>query len=263
MAISKVAVVGAGIMGEAMIYALTRVGIESANICIKEKRVERETQLINRLGVGKGSISDAQVVLLSVKPQDLDITLKEVNSELSDGTLLVSILAGVKCSMIEKIVGSRARVVRVMPNTPILLEEGMSVIAGGKNATKSDIEWVETLFAKSGKTLIVDEKLMDAVTATSGSGPAYFFGFVEAMIKASIRLGLSEQDSKLLVNQTLIGAAKMIEESGKDAETLKKEVTSPNGTTAAALASFESSGLDEIVYKAMKAAKDRSEELSN
>jgi pyrroline-5-carboxylate reductase len=189
--------------------------------------------------------------------------LKEVNSELSDGTLLVSILAGVKCSMIEKIVGSRVRVVRVMPNTPILLEEGMSVIAAGKNATKSDIEWVETLFAKSGKTLIVDEKLMDAVTATSGSGPAYFFRFIEAMIKAATRLGLSEPDSNLLVNQTLIGAAKMISDSGKDAETLKKEVTSPNGTTASALASFESSGWDEIVYKAMKAAKDRSEELSD
>ena len=263
MAISKVAVVGAGIMGEAMIYALTRFGIESTNISIKEKRVERETELINRLGVRKGSISDAQIVLLSVKPQDLDISLREVNAELSDGTLLVSLIAGVKCSQIEEIVGARARVVRVMPNTPILLEEGMSVIAGGKNATKSDIEWVETLFAKSGKTLIVDEKLMDAVTATSGSGPAYFFRFIEATTKAAIRLGLSEQESNLLVNQTFIGAAKMIEKSGKDAETLKKEVTSPNGTTAAALASFESSGWDEIVYKAMKAAKDRSEELSN
>jgi pyrroline-5-carboxylate reductase len=178
-------------------------------------------------------------------------------------SLLVSIVAGVQCSRIEELAGPRARVVRVMPNTPILLKEGMSAIAAGKNATKSDIEWVETLFATSGQALIVDEKLMDAVTATSGSGPAYFFRFIEAMVKAATTLGLSERDSKLLVNQTLIGAAKMIEESGKDAETLRKEVTSPNGTTSAALASFESSGLEEIVYKAMKAAKDRSEELSN
>jgi pyrroline-5-carboxylate reductase len=187
----------------------------------------------------------------------------EIKLGIEQESLLVSIIAGVKCSKIEELAGPKARVVRVMPNTPILLEEGMSAIAAGKNATKSDIEWVETLFATSGQALIVDEKLMDAVTATSGSGPAYFFRFIEAMINAATRLGLSEQDSKLLVNQTLIGAAKMIEESGKDAETLRKEVTSPSGTTAAALASFESSGWEEIVYKAMKAAKDRSEELSN
>jgi len=110
---------------------------------------------------------------------------------------------------------------------------------------------------------VVEEELMDAVTAVSGSGPAYFYGFVEAMIKAANKLGLSEQDSKLLVHQTLIGAAKMVQVSGKDAATLRREVTSPNGTTAAALSSFESNGWEEIVYKVMKAAMDRSKELSN
>jgi pyrroline-5-carboxylate reductase len=263
MSISRVAVVGVGVMGEAMIHSLNRIGISHANITIKEKRTERESDLINRLGVKRGSISDSQVVLLAVKPQDLEMTLKEINLEIAEGTLLVSILAGIRCSKIEGILGPKARVVRVMPNTPLLMGTGMSVMASGKSATYSDIEWVESLLSNSGKTLIVDESLMDAVTATSGSGPAYFFGFVESMIKAAVKLGLSEQDAKLLVHQTLIGVAKMIEGSGKDAGTLRKEVTSPNGTTAAALSSFESSGLDEIVYKAMKAAKDRSEELSN
>jgi pyrroline-5-carboxylate reductase len=259
----RIAIVGVGTMGEAMIHALHRQGIRSRNITIKDIKSGREVELINRLGVKRGSVSDSQVVLLAVKPQELEMILKEIKPDIADGTLLVSILAGVRCSKIEELLGSKARVIRVMPNTPLLMSKGMSVIASGESATHIDVEWVESLLSSSGKTLVVDENLMDTVTATSGSGPAYFFGFVEAMIKAAQRLGLSEQDSKLLVNQTLIGAAKMIEESGKDAGTLKKEVTSPNGTTAAALASFELSGWEEIIYEAMKAAKDRSEELSN
>jgi pyrroline-5-carboxylate reductase len=263
MSISRVAVVGVGVMGEAMIHSLNRIGISNVNITIKEKRTERESELINRLGVKRGPVSNSEVVLLAVKPQDLEMTLKEINPELAEGTLLVSILAGIRCSKIEEIVGPKARVVRLMPNTPLLMGTGMSVIARGNSATHSDIEWVELLLSSSGKALVVDESLMDIVTATSGSGPAYFFSFVESMIKGANNLGLSEQDAKLLVHQTLIGAAKMIETSGKDAGTLRKEVTSPNGTTAAALSSFESSGLDEIVYKAMKEARNRSEELSN
>ena len=180
-----------------------------------------------------------------------------------DGTLLVSLLAGVKSSRIEELVDSKARVVRVMPNTPILMGEGMSVISKGKGATKEDIEWTESLLAKSGSTLVIDESLMDAVTATSGSGPAYFFGFVEAMIDAAKRLGLKEEDAKILVTQTLVGAAKMVVESGKDARTLRENVTSPNGTTAAALAVFDSNKWHETVYEAMKAAMTRAKTMGH
>ena len=263
MSISRVAVVGVGVMGEAMIQALQRIDIDGSAITIREKLATRERELIEKYGVKDGSIKGSEVVLLAVKPQDLETSLNEIRSEMGDGVLLVSLLAGVRTARIESLVGQGKRVVRVMPNTPLLRGVGMSAISSGKSASPADVEWVQNLLSKSGSALAVREDLMDAVTATSGSGPAYFFGFVEAMIKASIRLGLSEQDSKLLVNQTLTGAAKMIEESGKDAGTLRKEVTSPNGTTAAALASFESSGWEEIVYKAMKAAKVRSEELSN
>jgi pyrroline-5-carboxylate reductase len=150
-----------------------------------------------------------------------------------------------------------------MPNTPLLLGAGMSVISAGETATSSDVEWVKNLLSSSGQTLFVDESLMDAVTATSGSGPAYFFGFVEAMIDGAKNLGLSEADARVLVNQTLLGAARMISESGKDAKTLRENVTSPNGTTAAALSVFDSNKWHEIVYEAMKAAKNRSQELSN
>jgi pyrroline-5-carboxylate reductase len=230
---------------------------------IRDKRVERVRQLGSRYGLKSESIQEVDAVILAVKPQDFEKCAKELKAEISDRVLVVSLLAGVRSSRISDAFGLAIRIIRVMPNTPILLGQGMSVIARGKTTLETDLAWLEGVLSKSGKTLVVDENLMDAVTAVSGSGPAYFFGFVEATIKAAQRLGLSEQDSKLLVNQTLIGAAKMIEESGKDAGTLRKEVTSPNGTTAAALASFEKSGLEEIVYKAMKAAKDRSEELSN
>jgi len=219
--------------------------------------------LVRKYGVTSGHIHEADAVILAVKPQDFENCIAELRAEVEHEFLLVSLLAGVKSSRIENEIGGKARIIRVMPNTPILLGEGMSVIAKGKSGTEGDLAWVDNLLSSSGKTLVVAEDSMDAVTAVSGSGPAYFYGFVEAMIKAANKLGLSEQDSKLLVDQTLIGAAKMVQESGKDAATLRREVTSPNGTTAAALSSFESNSWEEIVYKAMKAAMDRSKELSN
>jgi pyrroline-5-carboxylate reductase len=261
--VTKVAIVGAGVMGEAMIHALNRLGINCSEITIREKRVERERELIEKYGVKSDSLDTAQVTLLAVKPQDLEKTLSEIRAELRDGALLVSLLAGIKCSRIQGLVSESARVVRVMPNTPLLLGAGMSVISAGETATSFDVEWVKNLLSKSGETLVVDEELMDAVTATSGSGPAYFFGFVEAMIDGAKRLGLAEEDARVLVNQTLLGAAKMISASGKDAKTLRENVTSPNGTTAAALSVFDSNKWHEIVYEAMKAAKNRSQELSN
>jgi pyrroline-5-carboxylate reductase len=261
--ITKVAIVGAGVMGEAMIHALNRLGINGSEIIIREKRAERERELVEKYGVKNGSLDAAQVVLLAVKPQDLEKTLGEIRAELRDGALLVSLLAGIKSSRIQGLVSESARVVRVMPNTPLLLGAGMSVISAGETATSSDVDWVIKLLSKSGETLVVHEDLMDAVTATSGSGPAYFFGFVEAMIDGAKRLGLAESDAKVLVNQTLLGAAKMLIESGKDAKTLCENVTSPNGTTAAALSVFDSNKWHEIVYEAMQAAKHRSQELSN
>jgi pyrroline-5-carboxylate reductase len=261
--ISKVAIVGAGVMGEAMIRALNRLGINGSEIIIREKRAERERELVEKYGVKNGSLDAAQVILLAVKPQDLEKTLSEIRAELRDGALLVSLLAGIKSSRIQGLVSESARVVRVMPNTPLLLGAGMSVISAGETASSSDVEWVKKLLSSSGQTLVVDESLMDAVTATSGSGPAYFFGFVEAMIDGAKNLGLSEADARVLVNQTLLGAARMISESGKDAKTLRENVTSPNGTTAAALSVFDSNKWHEIVYEAMKAAKNRSQELSN
>ena len=259
----KVSVIGLGVMGEAIVKVLIEAGLSQSNIAVKEKRSERLEEVKSKYKLISEDLAESKIIFLAVKPQDLDSGLESIRREVQSETLIVSIVAGVSCSRVESYIGKNSRVIRVMPNTALIVKEGVSAISRGRTAQDEDLAWVEGIFSKSGKTLTIDESLMDAVTATSGSGPAYFFGLIEAMTKASIRLGLSEQDSKLLVNQTLIGAAKMIEESGKDAGTLRKEVTSPNGTTAAALTSFESSGWEEIVYEAMKAAKDRSQELSN
>ena len=263
MSFKQPAVIGAGVMGEAMISALLRVGYEPAAIKIREKRAERSQELVEKYGIGTDSILGSDLILLAVKPQDVEETLKSLSGEISKSALLVSLCAGVKSKKIESLVDSSVRVVRVMPNTPLLISNGMSAVAGGSRATDEDLKWVEKLLAGSGKVLVLEEDLMDVVTATSGSGPAYFFGFVEAMINAAVKLGLSSEDAKLLVVQTLVGSAAMLNESGKDAKTLRENVTSPKGTTAAALAVFESEKWGEIVYEAMKAARDRSIELSS
>lgn len=261
MSFKRPAIVGAGVMGEALLASLIRSGFSADSIAVLEKREDRLSQVRSKYQIGNSKIEDSDVVLLATKPQDLGETLSSL--KLGKNTLLISLLAGVKSAKIESLTSDSVRVVRVMPNTPLLISKGMSVIAKGSRASKSDIDWVCDFFGKSGKVLVMKEQEMDAVTATSGSGPAYLFAFVEAMTKAAIRLGLDQDSANTLVSQTLFGAAGMLEGSGKDAKTLRENVTSPKGTTAAALKVFEDSKLDEIVYEAMKAARDRSIELSN
>ena len=145
----------------------------------------------------------------------------------------------------------------------MVMGRGMSAMSLGSSVNTSDQDWVRGFLSKAGEVIVVDESLQDAVTATSGSGPAYYFAFTEAVVGAARRLGISQEDAVTLASQTLIGAALMVEKSGKELKTLRENVTSPNGTTAAALKSFADSGLEEMVYRAMKAAHDRSIELSS
>lgn len=175
---------------------------------------------------------------------------------------MISFAAGKKTSDIEGFLQEGVPVLRVMPNTPMSVGIGASAISAGKYASNDDVKAVEELLKASGKTIVVDESLQDAVTATSGSGPAYFFRFVEAMIQGAKDLGLSESDAKTLVIQTITGAAAMLNVEGAPPSTLRENVTSPNGTTFAALQSFESMDFEGIIKKAMTAARDRSRELS-
>jgi pyrroline-5-carboxylate reductase len=175
----------------------------------------------------------------------------------------VTYAAGIKIGKIEEVLGEGVRVIRVMPNTPLTVGRGMSAISMGSLATSEDQEWLVKFLSSAGSVVVVPEDLQDAVTATSGSGPAYFFAYTEAIEAAAKRLGLGDEEAKVLAKETLIGAALMVDKSGKELKTLRENVTSPNGTTAAALQSFRDSGLDEMVYNAMKAARDRSIELSS
>jgi pyrroline-5-carboxylate reductase len=264
MSFSKVGVVGTGVIGEALIGSLLRFGIPKESILISEKRDERKDEILQKYEVSKlASIESVDIVLLAVKPQDLITTIKEWSAINRSLPLIVSFAAGIKTSAIETVLGDKARVIRVMPNTPMVLGRGMSAMSVGAHVTKEDQDWVNRFLKTTGEVIEVSEELQDAVTATSGSGPAYYFAFTEAVVAAATKLGLSEADAITLAKETLIGATLMVEKSGKDLKTLRENVTSPNGTTAAALKSFKDSGLEDLVLAAMKAARDRSIELNS
>ena len=263
---SKVAVVGAGIMGEALIAALISSGVNPELITISEKRADRSAELIARYSIRQAplatNVADADAVLLVVKPQDMSVVLEEIKESINPAAVVISFAAGKTISFISSVLGTNNPVVRVMPNTPTMVGAGMAAASMGTGVTEAQKKFVLGFLAATGKVIEVAEDLQDAVTATSGSGPAYFFAFVEAMVAGARDLGLSEEEATILTIQTIVGAAKLLDESGKSATTLRENVTSPNGTTAAALASFGSSDLNSMVAKAMKAASDRSQELA-
>jgi pyrroline-5-carboxylate reductase len=263
---SKVAVIGAGVMGEALIAALISYGVKPEFITISEKRDERAAELIAKYSIKAAplaaNVSSADALLLVVKPQDMGAVLEEIKSSINPAAVVITFAAGKTISFISNGLGTGNPVVRVMPNTPTLVGAGMAAASMGAGVTDAQKGFVLGFLAATGKVIEVGEELQDAVTATSGSGPAYFFAFVEAMVAGAKELGLSDADATTLTVQTIVGAAKLLDESGKSATTLRENVTSPNGTTAAALASFGSSELNSMVAKAMKAARDRSQELA-
>jgi pyrroline-5-carboxylate reductase len=263
---SKVAVVGAGIMGEALIAALISSGVNPELITISEKRADRSAELIAKYSIKQEplatNVAAADALLLVVKPQDMAVVLEEIKGTINPAAVVITFAAGKTIAFISNGLGTSNPVVRVMPNTPTLVGAGMAAASFGPGVTPAHKQFVLGFLAATGKVIEVAEDLQDAVTATSGSGPAYFFAFVEAMIAGAKELGLSEKDATTLTVQTIVGAAQLLDESGKSATTLRENVTSPNGTTAAALASFASSDLNSMVAKAMKAASDRSQELA-
>jgi pyrroline-5-carboxylate reductase len=253
-------------MGEALIAALIRSGVNPGDISFAEKRDDRAAELTARYSIVHRDLSavaaQASTILLVVKPQDMGATLSELAPHLNADALLISFAAGKTIASITNGLGKSNPVIRVMPNTPALLGKGASGYSLGAGVTAPQRDFVATFLAATGKAIEVPESLQDAVTATSGSGPAYFFAFVEAMVEGSVALGLSREDATLLTIQTIVGAAALLESSGDSPTTLREKVTSPNGTTAAAIASFSASGLNEIVAQAMVAAAKRSQELA-
>ena len=258
--------IGVGVMGSSLIKSLLESSINSEQLCISDKSSEKAAEISSSYQVKVKSITeigqDCDVIFLAVKPQDLDTVLSELSHSLKKETLLISIAAGKTTKFIESKLANTNPVVRVMPNTPAQIGKGVSAISPGASATNDHLSLTKDLLSASGLVVEVAEENQDAVTALSGSGPAYFFNFIEAMIKAGVNLGLTEEIATQLAIGTITGSAAMLQESGIDAATLRKNVTSPNGTTAAALKVFSDSNLEKIVADAMAAAKKRAQELA-
>jgi pyrroline-5-carboxylate reductase len=257
--------IGAGIMGEALITSLLKAGISPSAITFSEKRQERSEEISARYGIKALTVDElartSSVILLLTKPQDLGSVLEEIASNLAPQTLIISFAAGKKISFIESTLVAELPILRIMPNTPLTVGRGISAISLGKYASNDDSDLATEILKESGDVILVPEELQDAVTAMSGSGPAYFFAFIESMVKAGVELGLDNESATRLAISTISGAAKMLEESGKTPTQLRENVTSPNGTTAAALAFFADHKFEEIIKGAIKAARDRSLEL--
>jgi pyrroline-5-carboxylate reductase len=264
----NVAFLGGGNMGEALIAGLIRSGGRAADeIIVTARRDERVRELAGKYGVA-ATLDNAEaarfagVLVLMTKPQDIDVLLAQVREHVTPQHLVVSFAAGIRTSFVEKRLPDDVPVVRVMSNVPVMVDEAMTVIAAGRLAEERHLAVAEELLGYVGKVLRLDEKHLDAVTATSGSGPAYFFLLAEAMIEACILLGLSRDVATDLIIQTMLGSAKMLRDTGKHPVELREMVTSPGGTTIAAIRHLEEAGVRAAFLNAIDAAKKRSEELA-
>ncbi len=258
------AIIGGGKIGEALLSGLVRRG-GADGIVVCERSPDRATELARRYGVPAldlaGAAARARVLLVAVKPQDIDTLLGELAAHVDQAHLVVSVAAGVPTARIEAALPDRTPVVRVMPNTPALVDEGMSVLSPGAHASEADLDEAEALLAAVGQVRRVPESQQDAVTALSGSGPAYFFYLVEAMVDAGILLGLPRALAADLIVQTALGAAVMMRDSGEHPVQLREAVSSPAGTTIAAIRELEKHGVRAALMAAIEAAHARSVEL--
>lgn len=263
----KLAFVGCGNMGEALIKGLLGKGfIRSQDMIAADASRQRLAHLQKTYSVevttdNREAISRGDVILLAVKPQIMEGVLQEIASDIDTSKLLISIAAGVSIEYIESFFKKGVRLIRVMPNTPALVQEGASALSAGKKAKKEDMETAREIFEAVGKAVVVDEKLMDAVTGLSGSGPAYIFTILEALVDAGVKTGLPRQVSFDLALQTMLGSVKMVIETGEHPAKLKDMVTSPGGTTIAGLHVFEKEGLRGTLMNAVETATNRSREL--
>jgi len=261
-----IALLGVGKLGEALLSGLLRSGRPADRLLGAERHPERAAEIAERYGVATPdpveAVAQADVVLLAVKPQDMRALLAEVAAALRPGTLVVSMAAGITIAVIERELAAGTAVVRVMTNTPVFVDQAMSAVSPGTHASAEQLAFVEDLLGHVGKVVRVPEAQQDAVTALSGSGPAYFFFLVEAMIDAGILLGLPRAVAHELIVQTLVGSAAMLAESGEHPVLLREAVTSPGGTTIAAIRTMEDHGVRAAMLSAIEAARDRSRELA-
>ncbi|WP_427888339.1 pyrroline-5-carboxylate reductase [Kribbella sp. GL6] len=263
---AQVAVLGAGVMGETLLSGLIRAGRRPEDLLITERRPERAAELRERYGVDVVSNLEAakraDTLVLVVKPQDMPDLLAEIAPAVEPTQTIVSLAAGISTGFVESRLPEGVAVVRVMPNTPALVDEGMAAISRGAHCDESHLELAESLLAATGRVVRVPEKQQDAVTAISGSGPAYIFFVVESMIEAGVHMGLPRNTATELVVQTVVGSAKLLRETGEHPTVLRERVTSPGGTTAAAVRELEDHKVRAAFLSAIEAARNRSRDLA-
>jgi pyrroline-5-carboxylate reductase len=264
----RITVLGAGKAGEALIAGLLSSGwCKPAEVVATARHPERLAELEERYGVRSttdnvAAVQDAEVVVIAVKPQDIELLLADVGHALRAGQTVISIAAAIPTSLIENHVGDGVPVVRAMPNTPVTVHEGMAGIAPGAHAGEEHLVVAEEVLGSVGRSVRVEEAHMDAVTAVSGSGPAYFALLAESMIEAGILLGLSREVATDLVVQTMLGTAKLLRDEKMHPVELREAVTSPGGTTIAAIRELEQAGVRAAFLNAIQAAMRRSKELA-
>ncbi|MDI6097971.1 pyrroline-5-carboxylate reductase [Actinoplanes sp. NEAU-A12] len=261
-----VAVLGAGKMGELVLSGLLRSGHPAGHLLVTARRAARAAELAERYGVtvtgNAEAVTRADIVAVGVKPQDCAALLDEIAPGVTAGKLVVSLCAGLPTSFFAARLPEGTPVVRVMTNTPAMVGEAMSAISPGPHATDEHVALAESMFRPLGSTVRVPEYQQDAVTALSGSGPAYFYLMVEAMIEAGVLLGLPRRTAQELIVQTAVGSAAMLRDSGEHPVQLREAVTSPAGTTAAALREMENHGVRAALASALEAARDRAREIA-
>ncbi|HYK32390.1 MAG TPA: pyrroline-5-carboxylate reductase [Streptosporangiaceae bacterium] len=260
-----IAILGAGKMGEALLSGMLRAGVAPSEVIAAARREDRALALTEAFGIEVVSAAEAtqraSTLVITVKPQDMTALLDEITDKVKADQLLVSVAAGITTRFIESRLGVDAAVVRVMSNTPVLVDEAMSVISAGRFATEEHLRRTEHLLRPVGKVLRIPESQQDAATALSGSGPAYVYFLVESMVDAGILLGMPRATALEMVKQTVYGAATQLRESGEHPVILREAVTSPGGTTINAIRELERHGVRAAFLAAIEAARDRGREL--
>jgi pyrroline-5-carboxylate reductase len=262
-----IAILGAGKMGEALISGLLRAGRNPADVIVVVRRPARGAELRETYGVAALSAADAaktaDTLVITVKPQDMSALLDEIAPHVPADRLVISVAAGIPTALIERRLGAEVPVVRVMSNTPVHVDQAMSVISAGRYAGEDHLRRAEELLQPVGKVLRIPESQQDAATALSGSGPAYVYFLVEAMVDAGILLGIPRATALEMVNQAVYGAARMLRDTGEHPVILREAVTSPGGTTISAIRELERHGVRAAFLAAIEAARDRGAELGS
>jgi pyrroline-5-carboxylate reductase len=264
----KIGFIGAGTMGKAIINGLINSGFaKKRNIFVSEATPELAERASKDMGIAvycdnKKLVQNSEYIVLCVKPFYMKEVITEIRENLTENKVLISIAAGITAESIEKAAQINIPVVRVMPNTPVLVGEGMAAVSKGKYAKKEHADFAVEMFSKTGRCIEVNEKALNAVTGISGSGPAFAFLIIDALSDGGVKLGLTKKDALVLAAQTLVGAGKMVLETGKHPSVLKDEVTTPGGTTIEGLSVLEDEGVRTALIKAVVKTAEKAEKLS-